>query len=87
MIIPWTVLKVPECELSFAQFFQKEVKGSIRFRVSKIKDNLDEVHVLVISLFVPFIKYRTKSKPLSECYSCHCQLTMCITTVHMLHST
>ena len=79
-IFPWTILKVPECELSFAEFFQKEVKGRIcetfpldlvSASAGRSKDNLDEVDLLlqvesVVSLFGPFIKYRTKSEPLAE---------------------
>ena len=79
-IFPWTILKVPECELSFAEFFQKEVKGRIPETVpldlvsasaGKSKDNLDEVDLLlqvesVVSLFGPFIKYRTKLEVQAE---------------------
>ena len=95
-IFPWTILKVPECELSFAEFFQKEVKGRIPETVpldlvsasaGKSKDNLDEVDLLlqvesVVSLFGPFIKYRTKSEVQAENVgSCDYQLSLCITTV------
>ena len=68
------------CELSFAEFFQKEVKGRIPETVpldlvsasaGKSKDNLDEVDLLlqvesVVLLFGPFIKYRTKSEVQAE---------------------
>lgn len=74
-VFPWTILKVPELELSFADFFEHELRKRVsqchrEFELvsacaGKSKDILDEVDLLlqvqsVVSLFGPYIKYRIK---------------------------
>ena len=74
-VFPWTILKVPELELSFADFFEHELRKRVsqchcEFELvsacaGKNKDVLDEVDLLlqvqsVVSLFGPYIKYRIK---------------------------
>ena len=72
-VLPWTILKVPECELSFAKFFEMEVRSRVGETLELIsacagwsKESLDEVDLMlqiqsVVSLFGPYIKYRAKS--------------------------
>ena len=74
-IFPWTILKVPECELSFGRFFETEVESRISAALplelksasaGNSKDSMDEVDLMlqvrsVISLFGPYVKYRTAS--------------------------